>query len=84
MHRYDNTVGIINCSTDLATMNAITQSGGLRVIQGRTPHQFRIADSGRRTEPEVGRELFKIVEGALDRAASAGKIPPWSIAQTED
>ena len=78
MARDNELVGEICCRTDLATINSIATAGGLRVTQGRRPHLFRVLNSGRTTEPEVGEQLFEVFQEAMQRAATVGKIPSWS------
>ncbi len=79
MNRCESAVGVIRCSTDVATINAIASASGLRARQGTRPHFFRLFNSGRRVEPEVGADLFEVVRDELDRAVSKGLIPPWSV-----
>jgi hypothetical protein len=84
MIRYEETVGAICCRTDLSRMNAIAAASGLSALQGRKPHLFYLANSGRSVEPEVGEELFAAFQAALDEATTAGTIPSWSLLDPRD
>ena len=84
MHSFSETVGVISCPTNLATIKAIAAANGLNALQGGKPHVFCLANSGRSMEPEVGEELFEVFQTALDKAAGTGKIPPWSVVGADD
>ncbi len=84
MNSFSETVGVISCRTNLATIRAIAAANGLNALQGSEPHVFCLANSGRSVEPEVGEELFEIFQTALDKAAGTGKIPPWTVVGVDD
>jgi hypothetical protein len=83
MNRCEIAVGAIRSPAHVSVMNAIASTGGLTAHPGGTPHVFRLVNSGRCADPEVGAELFMFVRDQLDRAVLAGTIPWWSLVEPD-
>ena len=81
MPRRKRMVGIIRCTTDAMTLNAIAEIGGLIVEPATTPSQFYVMNSGRNLASEVEPALFAAMSEELDQAVRRGTIPPWSIVE---
>jgi hypothetical protein len=85
MARINSVVGLIRCPADAETITTIAAASGLSVQAGSDPQLFYLSNSGRRVEPDVGADLFEVVQAALDQAVRAGTIPSWSVvAQSGD
>jgi hypothetical protein len=77
--RRNKRIGLIECSADQFTMNAIAQDAGLIAETAGKPDQFYLVHSGRNLASELETDLFAAVEKVLDHAARQGVIPPWSM-----
>jgi len=78
MRRRKRAVGLIKCPTDVSTINAIVEAGGLTAEPADQPGHFYLLNSGRNLASEVEPELYAAAAHRLDSAVRNGIIPAWS------
>jgi hypothetical protein len=82
--RRNKRIGLIECSADQFTVNAIAQDAGLIAEIAETPDQFYLVHSGRNLASELETDLFAAAAKVLDHATRQGVIPRWSIIEGPD
>jgi len=78
---FENVLGTVRCHTDLATIDALVASYGLRARATNAANHFSIVSGGRSMlqDAAVEKDLLALAYNALDTAREKGSLPPFSV-----